>query len=103
LETKYWDKRDVHKKIRLNQFLNLNGVKLVTIVYGLMSPGTKLRAYSTFPGQEKPDELPATIKNLHSYLSNLRFNKSKEWAVSVRYTFPSEPTWREAFQPTDEK
>lgn len=27
----------------------------------------------------------------------------KKWAVSVRYTFPSEPTWREAFQPTDEK
>jgi hypothetical protein len=156
-------------------FLNLNDAKLVTIVYGLMSPGTKLRAYSTFPGQEKPDELPASIKNLHSYLTNLKFNKSEEWtpkfveviiwpyeyapdesihwpkdwpgldspntlkrndaysiffpgnkmeqlreflitrkpkgavkiggkkwAVSGRYTFPSEPTWRNVFRPTDE-
>jgi hypothetical protein len=157
-------------------YLNLNGVKLVTIVYGLMLPGTKLPAYSSFPAQEKPDNLPDSIKDLHNYLSSLSFNTSKEWipkyvevmiwsyeyapdasihwpkdwpgldspntlkrgdaysiffqgdkmkqlgeflstskpkvaieiggekwAVSVRYTFPSEPTWTEAFQPTDEK
>ncbi|MFC1822995.1 hypothetical protein ACFL9T_09835 [Thermodesulfobacteriota bacterium] len=156
-------------------YLNLNNNKLVTIVYGLMQPGAKLPAYSSFPGQEKPDNLPDSIKNLHSYLSNFRFNTSKEWtpkfvevmiwpyeyapdesihwpkdwpgldspntlkrrdaysiffpgikikqlgeflmtskpkgaveiggkkwAVSVRYTFPSEPTWRKVFQPTDE-
>jgi hypothetical protein len=157
-------------------YLNLNEIRLVTIVYGLMLPGTKLPAYSSFPGQKKPDSLPETIKNLYSYLSGLSFTTFKEWiptfvevmiwpyeyapdesihwpkdwpgldspntlkrrdaysiffpgdkmkqlsdflstskpkgaveiggkkwAVSVRYTFPSEPSWRKVFQPTDEK
>lgn len=156
-------------------YLNLNETKLVTIIYGLMIPGTKLPAYSSFPGEKKADHLPDSIKNLHSYLSGLNFDTFKEWtpkfvevmiwpyeyapeesihwpedwpgldspytfkrrdaysiflsgtkmkqlgeflmnrkpkgaveiggkkwAISVRYTFPSEPIWREVFQPIDE-
>lgn len=156
-------------------YLSINETKLMTVVYGLMLHGTKLPAYSSFPGEEKPDYLPESIKNLHSYLSSLSFEASKEWipgfvevmiwpyeyapeesihwpkdwpgldspntlkrrdaysiffpgaemkqleeflmtckpkgaveiggekwAVSVRYTFPSEPIWREVFQLIDE-
>jgi hypothetical protein len=60
-------------------YLNLNETKLVTIVYGLMLPGTKLPAYSSLSGKEKPDNLPDPIKNVHNYLSTLNFNTSGEW------------------------
>jgi len=156
-------------------YLNLYKTKLVTTIYGLMLPGTNLPAYSSFPTEEKANNLPDSIKNLHQYLTKLNFDTSKEWnpkfvevmiwpyeyapdesiiwpkewpgldspqtlkrrdaysiffpgektnqlgeflmtrkpkgaveiggkkwAVSVRYTFPSEPIWREVFQPTDE-
>ncbi|MEJ2689141.1 MAG: hypothetical protein P8130_04175 [Deltaproteobacteria bacterium] len=60
-------------------FLNLRGAKLGTSIYGLMVPDARILALSSIPGQDKPDTLPENLKNLHNYLSNLKFESSKEW------------------------
>lgn len=52
---------------------------LVTTVYGLIVSDTHLPAYSTFGSDRKPDKLPASIKNLHSYLTSLDFADAKPW------------------------
>jgi hypothetical protein len=60
-------------------FLSLDGKEFVTEVYGLMVSETHLPAYSTFGGEQKPDELPGVIKNLHAYLTSLDFADAKPW------------------------
>jgi hypothetical protein len=60
-------------------FLSLGGKKFATTVYGLTVSGTSLRAYSTFAGKQKPDELPKMIKDLHEYMTSLDFTDAKPW------------------------
>ncbi len=60
-------------------YLDLGETRLTTVVYGLMLPDTHLLASSSFPTEEKADVLPATLKNLHHYLTNLSFSAAKEW------------------------
>ena len=48
-------------------------------IYGLMTEGTELPATSSFPGDEKPDKLPESLRALHSYLTSLTFPDSKPW------------------------
>jgi len=152
-------------------YLSLGKKEFITRVYGLMRSGTKLPAYTAYRSEQKPDELPKPISDLHAYLASLvfedarpwepeyvevmiwrfdhAFGKSipwpkdwpglessntlkrgnsysiflpgkelptlrnllktlretraveidgKKWAISVRYTFPSEPVWFSAFR-----
>lgn len=60
-------------------YLSLGQTNFVTSVYGLMVSGTQLPAYSTFGDNEKPDELPKAIKDLHAYLTSLDFADAKQW------------------------
>lgn len=70
---------------------------------GLDSPNTLKRgdAYSIFfPGKELP--------KLREFLKTQKEKGAvdiggKKWAVSVRYTFPSEPIWSKAFESEPEK
>jgi len=70
---------------------------------GLDSPNTLKRrdAYSIFlPGKELP--------KLREFLKTQKEKgaveiEKKKWAVSIRYTFPSEPVWFKAFRAEPEK
>ena len=70
-------------------FLNLHGAKLGTSIYGLMVPDARILALSSIPGQDKPDTLPENLKNLHNYLSNLKFESSKEWIPKFTRHIPN--------------
>jgi len=52
---------------------------LVTSVYGLMVSDTQLPAYTSFGTDQKPDELPSAIEDLHRYLTTLEFAGAKPW------------------------
>jgi len=54
-------------------YLSLEETEFVTCVYGLTVPDTDFPAY--------PDELPRTIRDLHSYLSSLDFADAKPWEL----------------------
>ena len=155
-------------------YLSIGNTKLVTSIYGLKVSDTHLPAYSTFPGHQRPDDLPKAVKELHAFLTTMDFADAKpwkpqyievmiwpydyapdksihwprdwpgldspntlkrrdaysiflpgsdfprlrgflktqkekgaveiggrKWAVSVRYTFPSEPIWSNAFKGKD--
>ena len=60
-------------------YLKIGKTNLVTNIYGLMLPETKLPGSISFPSEESPDALPESIEKLYSYLSNLSFEESKEW------------------------
>lgn len=60
-------------------YLSIGKTNLVTSVYGLMVSDTDLPAYSTFAGEQKPDQLPKAIKELHAYLTSLDFADAKPW------------------------
>ena len=70
---------------------------------GLVSPNTLKRrdAYSIFlPGKELP--------KLREFLKTQKEKgaveiEGKKWAVSIRYTFPSEPVWFKAFRAEPEE
>jgi len=60
-------------------YLNLDGSKVITSVYGLTVANTKLPGVTAFPGQQKPDSLPDAIRKLHGYLATLRYEDGKPW------------------------
>jgi hypothetical protein len=60
-------------------YVNINGRKMTTAIYGLKIPETRLPAYTSFPKKEKSDELPENLKELHKYLTTLNFKDAKSW------------------------
>jgi hypothetical protein len=60
-------------------YLDLDGQAFVTSVYGLRVFDTKLPAYASSGGNQKPDALPKAIKDLHAYLTSLCFADAKPW------------------------
>jgi hypothetical protein len=55
-----------------------------TNVYGLMTTGTRLPAYTVMPSSSKATMPPAEVLKLHQWLSTLNFAGSQEW--KPRYT-----------------
>lgn len=53
--------------------------EIATSVYGLSAKGTKLPAFTVFPGAPEPDAPPSELLKLHSWLSTLDFPTSQEW------------------------
>src|SRR5947209_3299522 len=50
-----------------------------TSVYGLSARGTRLPAFTVFPGAPRPDSPPSALLELHAWLSQLDFPASREW------------------------
>jgi hypothetical protein len=53
--------------------------EVVTSVYGLMVAGTKLPAYTEFPGGPKATAPPDELLKIHKWLYDLDYASSKEW------------------------
>ena len=53
--------------------------EVATSVYGLMAAGTKLPAYTEFPGGPKPTNPPDELLELHKWLCKMDYPDSKEW------------------------
>lgn len=53
--------------------------EVATSVYGLKAKGTRLPAFTVFPGAPKPDRPPSELRELHAWLSELDFPSSREW------------------------
>jgi hypothetical protein len=60
-------------------YLNLNGHRFVTRVYGLRVSNTPLPGYTVLPGQQEADTLPETLRRLHQYLTSLQFDDATPW------------------------
>lgn len=52
---------------------------VVTTVYGLMAPGTKLPGYFTAPESQEASRPPDELIKLHKWLCELDYPHSKEW------------------------
>ena len=53
--------------------------ELATCVYGLMMTDTTLPAYTEFPTDRKPDDVPKELLDLHKFLCSVDYSDSKEW------------------------
>jgi hypothetical protein len=53
--------------------------EVATSVYGLSARGTRLPAFTVFPGAPEPDAPPAELLALHAWLAELDFPQSQEW------------------------
>lgn len=60
-------------------YLSLGKTELTTRVYGLTRSGAKQSAHTAFGSEQKPNELPKTISELHAYLASLVFNDARPW------------------------
>jgi hypothetical protein len=54
--------------------------ELVTRVYGLKAPGTKLGDSYVRSDGRKPDDVPDELRELHNYLCSRDYRDSKEWS-----------------------
>ena len=54
--------------------------ELVTRVYGLKAPGTKLGDSYVRSGGRKQDNVPGELRELHNYLCSIEYHDSKEWS-----------------------
>ncbi|UCC45694.1 MAG: hypothetical protein JSU65_07175, partial [Candidatus Zixiibacteriota bacterium] len=60
-------------------YLSLDDTTFVTSVYGLRVSDTGLQAFTGFSFDQKPDELPRTIRELLGYLTSLDFADANPW------------------------
>jgi hypothetical protein len=57
-----------------------DGVRdVITRVYGLKAPGTKLAAHTVFPDRPKPDAPPVELRKLHKWFYRGDFPNSTAW------------------------
>jgi len=60
-------------------YLSVGKREIAVRVYGLMSSGTKLPAYTVMPNKGRPDNLPNELLDLHKFLCSIDYAESKEW------------------------
>ena len=60
-------------------FLRDGDRKIATSVYGLVVAGTRLPAYTQFPGGDKPTVLPDELLELHKWFAEIDYPDSREW------------------------
>jgi hypothetical protein len=56
-----------------------DGQEKAVSVYGFVPEGKKMPAYTVFPDETKPDDLPDAFKKAHSVLTSLSPTKSEKW------------------------
>lgn len=60
-------------------YLRTDQRELVTRVYGLTAPSTRLPAHTSFPGGSKPHGIPKELLELHRFLCSIDYADSEPW------------------------